>query len=202
MKSAAILVAVAMALGGCSILREPPAEQLYRIGSPSPAPLGVNRPEVPTVRIGLDPGAFPREAASIRILTAEGSQVSFLSGARWAAPADAMFQEALIRAFAAQPDATLYAGGSVGATQSLLRVDVTEFEADYDQGAAVAPIVRVRASARLVSRTDRALQGQRDFYVEQRASDNRVAAVVAAYDTAVGQLTGEIAAWGAARARR
>ncbi len=199
---AAAALTLAVGAGGCSILREPPAEQLYRIGSPSPAPLAANQREAPTVRIGLDPGGFPREAAGIRILSAEGSRVSYLAGARWAAPASTMFEEALIRAFSAQPDAVLYSRGAGGSAQSLLRVDVTEFEADYDQGPAAPPMVRVRASARLVVRQDRAVQGQRDFYAERRAADNRVSAVVDAYDAAVGQLTQEIAAWGAERARR
>ena len=54
----------------------------------------------------------------------------------------------------------------------------------------------------MIQRSDRAVQGQREFVAEQRASENRVSSVVDAYDAAVGRLTEEVAAWAETAARR
>lgn len=187
--------AAVFVLGGCSLISEPPAEQLYRFGVQQPAPSGQeSRSASPTVRLGVEQGTFPREADGIRILTTEGRQVSYLAGARWASPAETQFENALFQAFQGAPVA-LYPRGAGGSAPALLRVDVTRFEADYVNGSAAAPVVRVQASALIVERLGRRLIGQREFAVEQPATDNRVGAVVAAYDAAVGEVTRQITAW-------
>lgn len=198
---AALAALLALTIGGCSVLREPPAEQLYRFGGPDGAAARAAS-VTPGVRLGIDPGAFPRESAGIRILTSEGPRVSYLAGSRWAAPAEILFENALLRAFdRVGPDVTLYGRGSGAAAQALLRTDVTQFEAAYDQGAAAPPMVRVRVSARLANRIDRRVLGERDFFAERRAAANSVGEVVVAYDAAIAELLAAVATWAAETAR-
>lgn len=195
--------AAVLAIGGCSILSEPPAEQLYRFGaSPSPA-APESTPAAPALGLGMEQGAFPREADGVRILTTEGSQVAYLSGARWAAPADNLFETAVLRAVRdASPDIALFPRGAGGGADHLLRVDVTRFEADYVNGAGAPPTVRVRASASVFARVGHRLIAQREFAADQPAVDNRVSAVVGAYDAAVSDVTRQIGTWTVSTARQ
>ena len=199
-----LAAAAALVLSGCSLLSDPSDEQLYRFGTavtPVAAPAPAS--ETPTVRLGIDPGAFPREATGIRILTTEGAQVSYLAGARWAAPAELLFETTLVRAFdGIAPDVTMYTRGASNTAGALLRADVRQFEAVYDQGPQAPPVVRVRVSVRLNDREERTLLGEREFQAESRATDNRVAAVVQAYDQAVTEVARGVATWTVDTARR
>lgn len=199
-----LAAAAGLLVAGCALLSDPPTEQLYRFGTSvgavaAPAPGS----ETPAIRLGIDPGAFPREATGVRILTSEGSRVSYLAAARWAAPAELLFENTLVRAFdGVAPDVTMYTRGGSGTAAALLRVDVRQFEAVYDQGPQAPPMVRIRLSARLNDRIERTVLGEREFTVESRAGDNRVGAVVAAYDQAVTEVTRAVAAWTVDSARR
>lgn len=201
------LISTALAgllLTSCALLSDPPTEQLYRFGTgvgPGAAPVAAS--ETPAIRLGIDPGAFPREATGVRILTTEGAQVSYLAAARWAAPAEILFENTLVRAFdGAAPDVTMYPRGATGTAAALLRVDVRQFEAVYDQGPQAPPVVRIRLSARLNDRIERTVLGEREFTAESRAVDNRVTAVVAAYDQAVNEVARSVSAWSVDTARR
>ena len=77
-------------------------------------------------------------------------------------------------------------------------MDVTHFEAQYNQGPKAAPEIVVTMRATLTG-PDRVLAGSRNFETRVRAGDNRVTAIVAAYDQAVGQALGELVAWTNAR---
>ncbi len=188
-----VTAAVTLTLGGCALLSTPAPEQLYRFASP-PRPVASRMGEpasATAVRLGVDAVTFPREAAGVRILTTEGAAVSYLSGARWAAPAPALFENALIEAFADAGDVTLYRRGAGPAVRALLRVDVTTFEAAYDAGAEAAPLVTVRLNARMMRRSDLAVLAEDQITATRRADANTVGAVVAAYEGAVGEALSE-----------
>ena len=191
--SALALAACAALLAGCiTLLPDEEPAQLYRFdGDIQPAAASQAAPFA-VARLG---GSFVQAAANDRILTMTGSRAAYVAGSRWVSPASVLFNEALSRAFDSDPGpARLLTRGDFSKADYVLRVDVTEFEAVYDQGARAAPEVLVSLRATLTG-ADRQLAGSKAFEIRVRASDNRVAAIVAAYDQAVGQALGELVAW-------
>ncbi|MGZ8363675.1 MAG: ABC-type transport auxiliary lipoprotein family protein, partial [Caulobacteraceae bacterium] len=135
-------------------------------------------------------------ASTDRILTITGAETAYIAGARWVAPAPTLFDEALDNAFGANPNAPrLTSVGAATKAAAVLRLDVTAFEAVYDQGQEAAPEVVVRVRASLNRAHDRALLGERTFEARRRAADNRVGAIVPAFDAATAQVLTDLAAW-------
>jgi cholesterol transport system auxiliary component len=191
--SALGVTAVAVALAGCiTLLPDEKPAQLYRFdGNVRPAAASTAM-QFTVARLG---GSFVQAAANDRILTLTGSQAAYLADSRWVSPASVLFNEALSRAFDADTGpARLLTRGDFSKADYVLRVDVTQFETTYDQGAKAAPEIVVSLRATLIG-ADRALAGSRHFEARVRARDNRVSAIVAAYDEAVGQALGELVAW-------
>ena len=192
MVRAVLLSFAAVALSGCiSLFPKAEPASTYKlnvtVASPSANPgTGAIVLRAPT--------AFTRLGASDKILTIIGSETATIAGARWAAPASIMFDEALVAAF----DATstrLVTRGDVAPADMVLRVEVRSFEARYLAGAGAAPTVVVEARASLTNMRDRTASGTRAFRVSQAATDNRVSAIVDAYNAATSQVVSEIARW-------
>lgn len=195
----ALPVAIAaVALSGCISLfpKQDPA-QLYRfdgVHTPPPASASSSSSEgfgVFRVRTG-----FPVEAGGDRILSATGNETAYVAKARWVAPASVLFDAAVAQAFDANPGAArLVTRGELSRAEYGLRLDVRRFEAVYDQGAEAAPEVVVEVRAVLNGFKTRNLAGERLFTARVRAGDNRVGAIVNAFDAAVGQVLGEVVTW-------
>ncbi|HRD46079.1 MAG TPA: ABC transporter, partial [Caulobacter sp.] len=73
--------------------------------------------------------------------------------------------------------------------------DVHAFEAVYDRGPKAAPEVVVTVRGVITRAKDRALVGDQVFTARIRAGDNRVSAIVPAYDQALSQVLGELVGW-------
>jgi cholesterol transport system auxiliary component len=186
----AVAGGLALALSGCiSLLPSSKPAQLYRFSAP-PAPAGAV--PVDTVRVFRGPGFFQREAAGDRILTITGERAAYVAQARWVAPAEVLFDEALTSAFdVSGGKARLVWRGEPAHSDFALRVDVRNFETDYS-GDAPTVLVRVRV---VLARSDRTPVAERVFEARAPAAENRLSAIVAAYDQAVGKVLGEIVAW-------
>ncbi len=189
----AVVAACAVALSGCiSLLPKSKPAQLYRFGPPvaaAPAtPPGPN-----AVAIFLTNGSFQEESSDDRLLTMTGGKAAYIAGSRWVAPAETLFDEALSRSFDASP-VRLIARGQQGRTAYALRVDVRTFETRYDAGEKAAPTVLIRVHAAL-TRADQSSVGEQDFEARVPASDNRVGPIVAAYNSAIGDVIGKIVGW-------
>jgi cholesterol transport system auxiliary component len=188
---------LALTLGGCvSLLPKSPPVQLFQAGRAAPPAAGtIPAPASPGVGVVLTTVHLPRAAMSDEILTVDGDQAAYLSGARWISPAAVMVQEDAESAFNAQPGPiqllhrTDFAGAS-----ALLTLDLGDFEARYDNGAAAPPVVVVNIRATL-SRPDGQTLASQTFTVRQPAADNRIAPIIAAFDTATSQALGLIVAW-------
>lgn len=76
----------------------------------------------------------------------------------------------------------------------VLQTDLREFQAEYfhDSG---APIVRVRIAAKIVAMPDRLIIASRAFERCYRAKENKVPAVVRAYDEALGSVMRRLVTW-------
>ena len=143
-------------------------------------------------------GQFEEEAADDRILTISGGKAAYVAESRWVAPAQVLFDQAVANAFDASP-VRLIARGQQGRAAYALRIDVRSFEARYDAGPKDAPTIVVHVHAAL-TKSDQSSVGENDFEARVPASDNRVTAIVGAYDKAVNEVIGKIVAWTEAKA--
>lgn len=201
--SLALTGLVFLALGGCvSLLPKQAPVQLYQFGqTPSPtttAPVVVGRGQA-ALGVILSQVSFPRAALGDGILTSRGDEAAYIAGARWLTPAVLMFQEDVQRAFetGAGPEAggvRLIDRGQLGSASALLRLDVTEFDARYDPATPDVPTVVVSLRATLTRADGRRLV-QQVFSTRRPASQDRVSAIVSAYDAAVSEVLGQVVAW-------
>ena len=191
---AATIAACAVALSGCiSLLPKTKPAQLYRFGQTTAA---ASTP-VPTGTVGVfrANGIFQGEAAGDRILTVSGGKAAYIAQARWVSPASVLFDEAVLNAFDADPGkARLISRGEQGKTDYALRVDVRNFETRYEAGPDSAPTVVIRLRVAM-AKADRSDAGEAILESRVRADDNRVGAIVQAYDKALAEVLGKLVAW-------
>jgi cholesterol transport system auxiliary component len=190
------LTAAALALSACvSLLPEAEPSQLYRLDAQIESSATATT-AAPTFGLVLPSTGFARAASGDRILTITGNEVAYVAGARWVAPASDLFQEAVERAFDANAGpARLVTRGEMRNAESVLRLDMRRFEVVYDRGQDAAPVVVVRLRATLVDRDERTLISEQVFEAQVRARDNRVSAIVAAFDGGTGQVLTQLVDW-------
>jgi cholesterol transport system auxiliary component len=195
-----LILAAAIGLSGCiSLFPKAEPATLYKLTAATGASAVAAEPARATVLKA--PTAFTRVGSTDRILTTRGAESAFLADARWAAPAQVMFDEALVSAFtAAAPGVRLVTRGEATAADQILRVEVRTFEAQYRGGKRRAPTVVVEARASLTNLRNRTPAGDQIFRAEAPASANRVGAVVSAFDVATAKVLGDIARWAEAQA--
>ena len=187
--------ALALILTGCiTLLPKTPPAQLYRFGATAAATAPPTVPRVFAVRGGAI--NFDAASAGDQILTVDGDKTAYIGGARWITSAATLFEAATDRAFAAHAGpARLLARGETAHADYLLKLDVRRFETRYDHGAGAAPTVMVEVYAALDDPSRPAAGGDHLFSASVAASDNRVGAIVRAYDGAVDQVLGELVGW-------
>lgn len=197
--------AVLTALSGCALLSSPDPVQNYRFGLPMAAPSAVGDTPAP-LTVSIRRIEFPQATGDDKILGVTGLETAYIGGARWVSPASTLFDDSLKAAFANRADRIRVLGRREPGTPPLiLQVTVTTFEARYAAPGAVPDVV-VTARAQLRSTPERRAGGgtirpeegrsvERVFTVTQPASDNRVSAIVAAFDTATRDINTQIADW-------
>jgi cholesterol transport system auxiliary component len=189
-------LALAASLAGCiSLLPKTKPAQLYRFTPPGAAaattPIAAN-----AVGVFESGGEFQRESASDRILTVTGPRVAYIADARWAAPAQVLFDQAVDAAFERSGGhVRLTPRGAPNPTDYVLRVDVRNFEARYEAGSKAAPTILVRIHALMTRDRNRSLVSEQVFEARVAASDNRVSAIVAAFARATDQVLEQLVAW-------
>jgi len=202
----AAAAAVLTALSGCALLSNPDPVQNYRFGLPVEAPSAVGDTPAP-LTVSIRRIEFPQATGDDRILGVTGLETAYIGGARWVSPASTLFDDSLKAAFANRADRIRVLGRREAGTPPLvLQVTVTAFEARYAAPGA-APDVVVTARAQLRStperragttgaiRPEEGRSVERVFTVIQPAGDNRVSAIVAAFDTATRDINTQIADW-------
>lgn len=187
---AAVIGFVAVALAGCvSLVPKSKPSQLYRFGVPTVAapertdPVGVFRAA----------GRFQREAAGDRILTINGDRAAYIAEVRWVAPAEALFDEAVMTAFESASRIRLVTRGESVRARHSLRLDVRNFETRYEADGAPTVVIRVRAVLALGPGVSKV--SEQIFEASARAERNRVGSIVTAYNEALAKVLGEIVAW-------
>jgi len=192
---AALALILPLALGGCiSLFPKVPPVQMYRFGdtmAAAPASPAATAP----VMVLKGPTVVPPASGGDHVLTVTGSQTAYISGIQWVSPASVMFDQAVLKAFDAPGSVRLIERGEPLSAPSTLRLDVRTFEARYP-----GPSIVIAVRATLVRNADRTLIGEKMFETTVAASDNRQGPIVAAFDTGVGKVIGDIRAWASATA--
>ena len=197
----------ALALSACQLLSTPDPVQMYRFGAMMDAPAQAGETPAPLL-VSIRRIEFPEASKDDRILGVTGTETAYIGGARWVSPAETLFDDSLQAAFAARPDQVrVLDRREPGTTPLVLRVTVSSFEARYPNGQEAAPtvVITARAQLRNTPERDRSPGGpirpedgrtvERVFTVSQPAAENRVSAIVAAFDTATRDINTQIADW-------
>jgi cholesterol transport system auxiliary component len=193
----ALAGALTIGLAGCiSLLPKNKPAQLYRFAPAGAAAASKGPMTTSAVGVFSGGGGFQQEAAGDRILTITGDRAAYIAEARWAAPAQVLFDQAVDAAFeTAGGHVRLVPRGAPAPTDYVLRLDVRNFEARYDAGAKAAPTVLVRVHAALTRDRNRTIVAEQVFEARVPARDNRVGAIVAAFDSGIGQVLSQLVAW-------
>jgi len=187
---ATAMAAAAMALSGCiTLFPEAEPAKLYRFEISAPSEVAAK-----TFTVTRGPIAFDRAAASDGIVAVTGDTVAYIDSARWVAPAQQIFEEELVRAFQAGP-ARLIGRGEVGKSDWLMRLDVQRFEADYRNGPEGPPVVVVEIKVALTRNLRDGQTFETVVKSEVQASDNRVSAIVPAFNQALTKSLADVNNW-------
>lgn len=196
-RNLALAAVAAVSLSGCALLSTPDPVQLYRFGDATgPATSAVASP----VQVKLRAVEMPQASGSDRLLGVTGTQAAYIAGARWVSPALMLYTDALESSFASQARTVRLIGRrELTPTTRLLDIDVHAFETRYDYAGA-APTVVVTARARMLRFPERTVVAEETFTVSQPAGENRVSAIVEAYDVATRDINTRIVGWADANA--
>ncbi len=189
------VAAAALALNGCiTLLPKTEPVGLYRFGvEPVAAAKG---PPGALFGVFKTPTVFTRASAGDRLLTITNGEAAYIAGARWVSPASILFDEAVARAFEADPGrARLIGRGEVAKADLVLRLEVRSFETAYVNGPKAAPEVLVQVRGVINRNNDRALVGDQVFEARVKASSNRVSSIVEAYDSATAKVLTDLTGW-------
>ena len=174
----------------------PPAVYLLSVsaapgGAELPVDLAVLKPRVQT---GLDTDLIAALYPDRRL--------DYFAGARWSGRLDEMVQDLALQAFRVRANLrNIHAGMAAAGDGYRLEIDVADFQAEYSANLGApdmaAPTIHLRLWGR-VGGSDRRVLGRFEADVRQPASENRLAAIIAAYeaaaDTAMAKIVGDTAA--------
>lgn len=191
-----LLATATSLLTGCiSLFPNADPAQLYRFGTTAPQAQNTSAGEVSFGVLMLELG-FTRASANDRILTVNETQVAYIKSSRWITSAKDLFKSAVQRAFDADNGpARLVGVGDIAKPSYALKLDVRTFEARYDSGQNAAPAITVVVHATLARTHDQVVVGNQSFNASITANDNRVGAIVDAFDQAVAQVLGALVTW-------
>ncbi|MBU1383285.1 MAG: membrane integrity-associated transporter subunit PqiC [Alphaproteobacteria bacterium] len=190
----AVAAAGAFALAGCALLSSPDPVQTYRFGGPAAASAAAEG-QTTLRQVSLRRVEFPEAVEGDRILGVTGTETAYIGGARWVSPASDLYMESLENAFSAQATRVRLIGPrELSRGELSLNIDMRAFEARYDAPGAT-PMVVVTARVRLLAMPERTVTAERTFTVQQPAAENRVSAIVEAFDVATRDLNTQIVGW-------
>lgn len=140
----------------------------------------------PRVRTGLD-------TDRIAVLYPD-RRLDYVANARWSGPLEDLVQDLAVQAFRADVRLrNVSADASAFASGYWLEIEVADFQAEYAPAGA-PPTINVRLIARVGSAGDRRILGTFDSVARQPAADNRLTAIVDAYERAADAALAEIVA--------
>jgi len=200
-RAAAAMLAVALAAGctGNLLQSDAPVPDTFRLAS-APPTAAADVIALPLAIIVQRPRATAALDTDRIAISAAGNRFDYYSAALWAEPAPQMVQQQLVSALAAtgQFGGGVFAAPARVPAELLLDVELRRFEAVTASANAAssgaAPVVHVQVQASLID-TRRSVRVT-SFVAEAAvpATENRLAAVIAAFERANAQVMGEVGA--------
>jgi ABC-type uncharacterized transport system auxiliary subunit len=201
--AAALLSVLAGCTGSLFSSKEPPQSTYLLSFVPAPASAGpdaaapASDARIPVDLTILRPQVRPGlDTRLIAVLYAD-RRLDHFSGARWSGPLDAVLQDLALQALRRDGRVrNVHSDASSFGTGYWLEIDVADFQAEYAGTAADsrAPVVHVHLVARLGASGDRHVVGQFEADVRVPSTENRLTAIVDAYDRAASAALDKIAA--------
>ncbi|WP_030541312.1 ABC-type transport auxiliary lipoprotein family protein [Sphingobium sp. DC-2] len=191
-----LLPALALVLSGCvgGLLGGGKPDRLYRFGASQTALEAPGPVAGPLYRVRLPTPTFPAEVADQRILTVEQAQASYIKGARWVSAAPMLYGAALAAALRRQEAGIEIVDKRRPDADHLLYVRIQRFEARYDKGAKEPPVIQVEGEASLFDKDGKQVAAWL-LADQEPAVENRMGAIVAAFDRAVARQSAVLARW-------
>jgi cholesterol transport system auxiliary component len=181
-------ITVLAACGGLSSKAEP--EQLYVLHATRATPAAAALPGTlviprPAVQPGLD---------TFRIaVTRAGNELDYFALSRWSGSLPEVLGAFAVQSLSGTFTTVSGPDRSVGAADFELLLTARNFEARYAEGSG-APVVRVAFDCVLTGMRPRRVIGSCEVEVEEPATDNRMSAIVAAFERGAQRALGEIRA--------
>jgi cholesterol transport system auxiliary component len=189
----AVFLGAALAACGGLFKNKIPPPTMYLLAAAKPAAtdtspgntaavdLAVLRPRV---RAGLD---TDRIAALY-----PDRRMDYFANVRWAGPLDEVVQDLAVQEIHVNPGLHNVSGdSSVFASAYWLEIEIADFQAEYSESGG-APTVHVRLQARLGSSSDRRVIARFEPNIYETAGDNRMSAIIEAYNRAADKALSEI----------
>lgn len=149
-------------------------------GAP-PMDLAVLRPRV---RVGLDTDRIAALYPDRRL--------DYFANVRWSGPLEEVVQDLAVQEIHTNPGLrNVSADSSVFASAYWLEIEIVDFQAEYS-AAGGAPNVHVHLQARLGSSSDRRVIARFEPDIYETAADNRMSAIIDAYNRAADKALSEI----------
>ena len=206
--AAAALVALMLAVGCAGLHSNEAVPQIYTLASAAPPPAAASAPADAATASAVAPGGPGAPAVTVQVLrplAAPGldtdqiallrdtQRLDYYAASRWPAPLPEFLQSLAIEALRAsgkfrsvQPDRGAFAADEV------LQIEIRRFQAEYaGEG---APVVHVQLLATLGRRNDRSVLASVSAESSAPAAENRMQAVIAAFQSAVGTALTDLAA--------
>lgn len=194
-----LLGSLATVLCGCfgSLLEsKQPVDTIYVLAPPQP----VTSPRPVAVDLSISLPRLAPGLESSRIAVLKGRELNYYTGARWGAELSQLIQSFLVQTVTGQGSFRSVASADVRVTSDyVLAIEVTHFEAEYAQ--ADAPRAHVTFIGRLMKVNDRVLVDTLVADASVAAAENRMSAVIAAFEQAAQQAGTQLGEQAAAAAQ-
>jgi ABC-type uncharacterized transport system auxiliary subunit len=201
--AAVVPLILAACTGSLFKSKEPPQSTYLLTVAPISAAGGPQAPQAPSLpatdltilRPQIRPGLDTRYIAVLY----PDRRLDHYAGARWSGMLDVVLQDLALQAFRSDGRVgNVHTDASAFGTGDWLEIDVADFQAEYADSAGAAgsrpPIVHVHFVARLGASGDRHVIGRFEADVHEAAAENRLTAVVDAYDRAASEAFAKIVA--------
>ena len=191
---AALLLALALALAGCSVLVGPQRDPVTLYAPQVAAQPDPSWPQGDW-QLVIAPPSGTRHVDGTRIgVRPVPGELQVYRGAAWAQPSTDMVEASVLRVL--EESGKLAGVGRLAAglrADYRLLMDVRRFEADYNGGA--IPIATIEISATLLGNHDQRSVARHTFTRVQPAAATDVASVAHAFDQALAAVSADIAGW-------
>jgi len=127
-------------------------------------------------------------------LTQDPMQIEYFANARWSEAAPQLIQTLLVESFENSNKIVAVGRQAIGLRSDFnLKSELREFQAEY--GGDKVPTVRVRINAKIIRQARRQIIASRTFEKQVKAKGSSMAAVIRAFDNALGKILKRIVGW-------